>query len=160
MTSQRLLKLLALVSIATSIAAFWLWRSTGETPSPWLMRASIAAFAGALLAGLICEVTRPRLMLRFLASLFALIAVIAFAADFSHTGGSFKATSLMGHLNDFAPSLLTSAKNAMSHSPLPFLWDPLLTTLLSYPTFAIFAALALTAGLASRPRREVRIFVN
>lgn len=162
MTSQRLLKFLFLVSFGATMTALWLWRSTGEPPSPWLIRGAIAAFGAGFVVFVVSDVTRPRLMLRFLASLFALIAVIAFAADFSHAGtnGGFNATSLMSHWNDFAPSMLASAKTAVLRSPVSLVWDPVLTTLLASPTFVIFAALAFWSGIASRPRREIRIFVN
>ena len=102
-------------------------------------------------------------MLRFLAMLFAMIAVIAFAGDFAHSGtdGSigFKSTSLMGHLEEFVPLLLASVKASVSRSS-PLLWDPLLTGLFGFPTFVVFGALAAACGFSSRPREHVRIFIN
>ncbi len=162
MTSQRLLKVLAFLSLLATIAAVLLWRQTGVAPSPWLVRFSIATFAAALLVGLIGDDTRPRIMLRFLAALLALIAVIAFAADFSHYGAAhpgFSATSLMTRWNELAPSLLAATKAAVMHSA-PLVWEPLLTTVLELPAFMIFGALAALMGFAGRPRREIRIFVN
>lgn len=164
MTSQRLLKFLAFISLVATVSALVIWHSSGEAPPPWIVHLAAGAFAAALAIGVIAEETRPRLMLRFLAALFALIAVIAFASDFSHQGAGgqtgFRATSLMVHWQEFAPSLLASTKASIARSASPLVWDPLLLTLLGFPTFAIFAVLAALAGYASRPRKQVRIFVN
>ncbi len=163
MTAQHLLKLLALLSLVLTIAAITLWWTTGETPSPWLVRASLTSFALALLTGLIGQDTRPRVMMRFLAALFAIISAIAFAADFSHTGPdgeSFKLTSLMTHLNERTPSLVASSKATVTRTLGDAAWDPMLTSVLSLPATVIFAGLAAAFGFAGRPRRRVRIFVN
>ena len=162
MSSQRLFQILLFIVIAATGAAIWIWRTSGEPPPVWLNHVIFATVLAALAVFLISDALRPRLMLRFLASLFALIGVIAFAADYTHGGsaGAFKATSFLAHCNDFAPSLLASVKSSFARSPVPFVWDPVLSTLLGYPTSVIFAVLALVTGLASRPRREVRIFVN
>ncbi len=163
MSSQRLLKLLAFISLSATIAAIWMWRTTGAPPSPWLLRTSLVSFAGAVIVGVCAQATRPRLMLRFLAMLFSMIAVIAFAGDFAHSGPDgtvgFKATSLMGHLEEFVPLLLASAKASVSRSS-SFVWDPLLTGLFGFPTFVVFGALASICGFSSRPREQVRIFIN
>lgn len=156
MNSQNLLKLLAVLSLVATVA---IWRTAGAAPSPWLVRLSVGLFGTALLVGLITPATRPRLMLRFLAALFALVAVIALAADFSHAGG-FTSTALMKHWSDLAPSLLNIVKSMLLHSPVPFLWQPVLTHLLALPTYLIFAVLALLAGFAGRPRHQIQIFVN
>jgi hypothetical protein len=162
MSSQRLFQLLLGLIIAETAGAIWIWRTTAELPPSWLNRAIIVTAVLASIVFMISDTLRPRLMLRFLASLFALIAVIAFTADVSHPGaaGGLKATSLMAHWNDFAPSLLASTRASFARSGAAFLFDPVMTTILSYPTFLLFSALALIAGLASRPRREIRIFVN
>jgi hypothetical protein len=163
MTAQRLLKALALLSLVLTIAAISLWWTTGETPSPWLVRASLTSFALALLTGLIGQDTRPRVMMRFLAALFAIIAAIAFAADFSHSGPAgmgFKLTSLIEHLNERTPSLVASSKASITRTLGDAAWDPVVTSVISLPAAVIFAGLAAAFGFAGRPRRRVRIFVN
>ena len=163
MSSQRLLKLLAFVSFCATAGAVWMWRTTGAPQSPWLLRTSLVSFAGAVIVGVCAEATRPRLMLRFLAMLFAMIAVIAFAGDFAHPGPNvtvgFKATSLMSHLEEFVPLLLASVKASVVRTS-GFVWDPLLTGLFGFPTFVVFGALAFACGFSSRPREHVRIFIN
>ena len=107
--------------------------------------------------------TRPRLMLRFLAALFALFALISLAGDLSRPaigGESFAATSLMQHLQALAPSFVAALEKSVSRSIGPFVWDPLLTSILGLPASLIFLMLAIAAGIAGRPRRRVQIFVN
>ena len=76
-------------------------------------------------------------MLRFLAALFALFTLIAFAADVSRPpvdGQSWAAISLLQHLQTLAPVVRYGAP-AVSHTldrPL-LLWNPILTSVLSLP---------------------------
>jgi hypothetical protein len=162
MTTQRLTKLFALFAMIAALAAVYVWR-TGQPPSPWLTRASIASGAAAFVLFVVDRQTRPRIMIQFLAGLFATIALFTFAADFSAaraTGSSFHATALIDRLFDFAPSILTSARNAITRTLGEFAWDPLLRIILDLPAFLVFMLLAALCGFAGRPRREVQIFIN
>ena len=163
MTTQRLLNLLLLVSTVATLAAIYIWRQTGELPPPLLIRCAVVALIAALVGFVISEETRPRLMLRFLAALFATIGLVAFAADFSSTGtehAGFAATSLLERLSELAPSLLNSIKTSVTRSLGPNAWDSVMTTVLGLPAFLIFAALAASCGFAGRPRKRIEIFVN
>lgn len=157
-SSQTLLKLLALLSLVLALAAIFSWRQTGSA-SPWLSRGAIGAFAAALLVGLFDQETRPRLMLRFLAALFALIAIVALAADYSRAGG-FAATSLIGHITELSPSLLAALRSATNKAAGPVAWESIVVPALSLPTFVIFGLLAVLAGYSGRPRDQVKIFIN
>lgn len=161
-TSQGLLKLLALLSVGLTIAAVVVWRQSGEA-QPLLARGAAAALALALVIGLIDKETRPRVMLRFLSALFALIAVVALASDVTSSGGSlirFSPTSLLGHITELSPSLHAALRSAAVKTLGPSAWDPFALSVLSLPTFVIFGALALAMGYAGRPREDVRVFVN
>jgi len=158
MNAQLLLKLFALASIAATAAAIAIWRQTGTAPPSWLLKVSLATFVAAMLTGLAGAETRPRLMLRFLAALSALVSAIALISDM--TGGKSGFTSLLAHLSDFVPSLVSSANARVTALFGPAAWDPIATTVLSIPTFATFAALAVALGFASRSRQKLRIFVN
>jgi hypothetical protein len=163
MTTSRLLKFFAILSLLSTVTALWLWYATGEPPARWLIRLSVASFFAALVTSLIDVDTRPRLMLRFLAALFALFALIAFAADISRPamdGGTRGAISLLQHLQTLAPTFVAALERTVEHSTAPFVWDPLLTSILSLPAWLIFLALAAGAGFLGRPRQRVRIFVN
>jgi len=164
MTSSRLLKLFAGLSGLCILAAFWLWHATGEAPDRWLIRLAGASFLAALVIGLVDAGSRPRLMLRFLAALFALVTLIAFAADISRPpsgdGQSHGAIPLMQHLQTLAPSLVAEVERSVSRSIGPFAWDPVLTSILALPASLIFLVLAIAAGWLGRPRRRVQIFIN
>ena len=164
MTSSRLLQVFAGLCVLSVLSAFWLWHTTGEAPDPWLIRLVGASFLGALVMGLVDPGTRPRLMLRFLGALFALVMIIAFAADISRTpaedGHSRGAISLMQHLQTLAPALVAALERSVSGSIGPYFWDPVLTSVLALPASLIFLLLAITTCWLGRARRRVQIFVN
>jgi hypothetical protein len=163
MTSSRLFKAFALVSLLCVSAAVWLWHTTGEPPNHWLARIAITSLFAALVVGVVNPDTRPRMLMRFLAALFALFALIAFAADFSRPaldGQSRAAISLLQHLQTLAPSFVAALKRSVENTIGTFAWDPVLTSVLSLPASLIFFVLAAVAGILGRPRRRVRIFVN
>jgi hypothetical protein len=163
MSSSRLLRVFAVLSLLSTTAALWLWYSTGEPPDHLLVQVSVVSFVAALVMSVIDADTRPRLMLRFLAALFALFALIAFAADVSRPpldGQSQPAISLLQHLRSLAPALVQAMERSVSRSTDPFVWDPILTTILSLPASLIFLVLAIGAGFLGRPRRRVKIFIN
>jgi hypothetical protein len=163
MNSQNLLKLLSVVSLIASASAIYIWRDTGEAPSPWLIRGAIAALAAALAVFVINSETRPRIMLQFVAAVFAMLAFFTFASDFSAartaaSGAHF--LSLLERMNELAPSATSSLKASVIRVAGAEAWDPVLTTILALPAYLFFAVLAAIAGYAGRPRREVRIFIN
>lgn len=100
---------------------------------------------------------------RFLASLFLLIAVIAFVADATPTVGEaagFSATSIAEQWAAVAPSSLESTRQSISHATFPWVWDNLVAPVLSVPTFLFFGLLALLCGYAGRRRHRVNIYIN
>lgn len=158
MNAQLLLKLFALVSITATVAAVAIWRQTGAAPPSWVLKVSLATFVAAVVTGLAGAETRPRLMLRFLAALSALVSAIALVSDMTGEKAGF--TSLLAHLSEFVPSLVGSASARVTALFGPAAWDPVATTVLSIPTFVTFAALAVALGYASRSRQKLRIYVN
>lgn len=109
--------------------------------------------------------TSPRRMavLRFLASLFLLIAVVALVSDITRASAgdaSFTATSIAKHWAGVAPASLQSAKAVVSRAAHPLVWDPLVTSLINLPAFVLFGVLALICGVAGRRRARLNVFVN
>lgn len=162
MTSQRLMKLFAIVALTAVLGAIYDWRTTEDVPSPWLIRLAIAASSAAFVLFVVNPRTRPRIMLQFLAALFATMALFTFAADYSAPGTEtgFHSTSVLGRMTDLAPSLVEAARRGVTRSLGETVWDPLLTSLFSMPAFLFFLVLAALAGYAGRHRREVQIFIN
>ena len=150
------------MAVLATLAALIVWRSTEEPPPFWLQLIAMASGIAALVIALVSKHTRPRLMLRFLAALFALLAVIAFASDWTIArsgAGDVGSASLLDHLTTFTPSLIASIKNSTSEMN-SVLWDPVLTSVLNLPAWLLFAILAILSGYAGRPRHQVRIFIN
>ncbi len=161
MTSSVLLKISAALAALCAAAYAWLWYATGEPPTPWLIRLAAASLLVALVAGLVNGETRPRLMLRFLAALFALLTLISFAADVSRPRADGEgAISLLQHLHSLAPAFLAALERTVTRATDAFVWDPVLTTILSLSATMIFLLLTIACGYLGRPRRRVRIFAN
>jgi hypothetical protein len=161
MKSAVLLKIFAALAVVSGAGYIWLWYATGEAPTPWLIRIAAVCLLFALAAGVINSETRPRMMLRFLAALFALFTLISFAADVSRplTDGP-GAISLMQHLHNLTPAFLSALERTVVRATDAFAWDPVLTSILSLPATMIFLLLAITCGYLGRPRRRIRIFAN
>ncbi len=100
---------------------------------------------------------------RFLAALFALVAVIAIIADATPVitgGGAFSPKSVTQHWMELSPKTLESAKASVSRSASPALWEGLSSSILAIPTFAVFAIASAIFGYIGRHRRRVNVFVN
>ncbi|MBS0239632.1 MAG: hypothetical protein JSS54_06740 [Proteobacteria bacterium] len=163
MTSSVLLKIFAGLAVLSAAAYGCLWYAAGEPNNGWLLHLALAAFLIAVVMSVVNPETRPRLMLRFLAALFALCTLIAFAADISTVpvdGSSPGAISLMQHLQSWAPAFLAALQRSVTNSMQPILWDPVLTSVLSLPGTLIFLLLTIACGYLGRPRRRIRIFAN
>ncbi len=102
-------------------------------------------------------------VLRFLASLFALIAVVALVSDATPAlsgTGPFKATSIIGYWRELAPSTLLTARAAVTRMTFPWVWDPMLTSVLNLPASALFGGLAIVCGYFGRRRERLKLHVN
>ena len=160
MKSATLLKVFSVLALLSAGAYALLWYTSGELPTPILIRIAAISLVVALVAGLANPDTRPRIMLRFLAALFALFTLISFAADVSRPRSDGDgAISLMQHLHTLAPAFLTALERTSAHTSA-YLWDPILTTVLSLPATIIFLLLAIACGYLGRPRRRIQIFAN
>ena len=107
-------------------------------------------------------VLRPAL--RFLGALLLLAATIALASDVtrwqSGVAPSWTFESLSGHINDLAPATLKSIGSAVAESLHPWVWDPVLTTILACPAWLLFFVFGSALLYVSRERRRINIFVN
>lgn len=102
-------------------------------------------------------------VLRFFASLFLLVAVVAFVADLTpwlQGSKPLAATSFSKQWSDMAPATMQTAKAAVTRSLGAWSWDWLIGSVIRLPTSVLFGLLALACGYAGRRRRRVDIFVN
>jgi hypothetical protein len=101
--------------------------------------------------------------LRFLASLFALIAVVALVADLTPalTGtGGFTAHSVVSYWAELAPASLVATRASIVENSFPWLWNPMLLSILSAPMSLLFGSLALVCGYFGRRRLQMKAHVN
>jgi hypothetical protein len=101
--------------------------------------------------------------LRFLAGLFALIAIIALVADATpwlNGSGPFAGTSFETQWERISPNSLAAARDRVSMSVSPAAWSALEAMVIGFPTWAVFGTLSLITGTFGRRRRRVNIFVN
>ena len=113
------------------------------------------------IVGAIWAMLRPAL--RFIASVFMLVAIIALVADItrmqlSAPGPTFAPLAM--HFREIIPGTLLAAEKAISSGAHPLVWNPLLTTLIAVPTWILFAVLSLLILYAIRERAKVNIFIN
>ncbi len=100
---------------------------------------------------------------RFLAALFALIAIVALVADGTPrlTGaGPFGSTSFETQWERISPNSLKSARESVSNSVSPAAWRGLEAAVLGFPTWGVFGTLALLCGFIGRRRHRINVFVN
>jgi hypothetical protein len=96
-------------------------------------------------------------ILRFLAALFLLLAVVLFVAEMTQQGTH---TSTAIHWQTISPSSFAALQQVVTQRLGAWAWDPIVTSILSLPAYMLFGGLALLCGIAGRRRRVVNVFVN
>jgi len=101
-------------------------------------------------------------LLRFLASAFLLIAVIAAVNDVTRSLAANRATviSTHEHWSRLAPVTLAAARGSVQRNTHPLVWELGLAKILQLPAWGLFGVLGLTLAYAGRRRRQVNIFAN
>ena len=101
--------------------------------------------------------------LRFLASLFALVAVVALVTDATPAWNGtapFEATSVIGHWRELAPASLEAARMTVTQSAPSWVWDTVIMGILNVPTFGLFGLLAVISGYFGRHRHQLKVHIN
>lgn len=96
-------------------------------------------------------------MLRFLAALFLLVAVILFVAGLTQQGTH---TSTATHWQNVSPSSYAAFQASITQKLGAWAWDPVVLSILRLPAYILFGGLAIVSGIAGRRRRVVNVFVN
>jgi hypothetical protein len=102
-------------------------------------------------------------VLRFLASLFALIAVLAFVTDATPAligTGAFKANSVVGYWRELAPSTLITVRAAITRATFPWVWESMIASVLNLPASVLFGALAVVCGYFGRRHESMKLHIN
>ncbi len=103
-----------------------------------------------------------RRLFRIVSALLLATAMILLVIDGTRmlASGALFVTSLGGTWDGFFPGTIEAAQTYVETSAHPLLWDPLITTLLSWPGWAVFGGLGIAFALLGRTpnrRRLVRI---
>lgn len=96
-------------------------------------------------------------ILRFLAALFLLLAVVLFVAGMTQQGTH---TSTAAHWQAISPSSHEAFKAGITERIGAWAWDPVVSGVLQLPAYLLFGTLALIFGIAGRRRRVVNVFIN
>jgi hypothetical protein len=102
-------------------------------------------------------------LLRFLAGILLLVAVIAAVNDVTRSmlaAQRLPSVTTYEHWSRLAPSTLTLTRNAVQRNTHPLVWDPALVSVLQLPAWGLFGLLGVLAAYAGRRRREVNVFAN
>jgi hypothetical protein len=102
-------------------------------------------------------------VLRFLTSVFALIAVLALVSDATpalYGTQPFKMTTIIGYWQLLAPASLAAAQAAVAKASFPWVWDPGIMSVLNLPTPVLFGALAVVCGIFGRRREKMKVHIN
>jgi hypothetical protein len=102
-------------------------------------------------------------VLRFLASLFALVAVVALVADATpalYGAAPFKLTTVAGDWQLLAPATLAATRTAVTNATAPWVWDTAVMSVLNRSTPVLFGVLALVFGFLGRRREEMKLHIN
>lgn len=101
--------------------------------------------------------------LRFLASFFALIAIVALVADATpalNGTGRFVAHSVINYWAELAPASLVATRANIVAMTSEWVWNPALLSILSAPMSVLFGTLALICGYFGRRRAQMKVHVN
>lgn len=101
--------------------------------------------------------------LRFLASFFALIAIVALVADATpalNGTGHYVAHSVMNYWTELAPASLVATRANIISMTSEWVWNPALLSVLSAPMSLLFGTLALVCGYFGRRRAQMKLHVN
>lgn len=100
------------------------------------------------------------LVFRFLAAIFALLAVIVLVNDASTPGTASAFVSLAEHWQRVSPKSWTATTTAIGHTGAEVMWTYGAVPLLTIPTVILLALAALACGYAGRRRDRVNVFIN
>ena len=92
--------------------------------------------------------------------LFAMVAIVVDGTKTLAANGELVVTSFGQQWLEFNPDSLFAAKKAVEQQLHPLVWDPLIATLLLWPTWVIFGGLGILLYWVGRKRYRVELYAN
>ncbi len=100
-------------------------------------------------------------LLRILGGWSLIIAIMALVYDLTLlTQGIYRLTSVGRHWFALSPSTLNLSQAGIERHVHPYLWNPVLTSVLTTPAFLVFGLLGIALYAIGRRRPAVNIFAN
>ena len=104
-----------------------------------------------------------KLILRMLGIILLLFAMVALVVDGTKTlsaNGQLIVTSFGQQWLLFSPDSLFATKKAIEDQLHPLIWDPIIATLLLWPTWVILGGLGILFYWIGRKRYRVNLYAN
>lgn len=92
--------------------------------------------------------------------LLAMVAAVVDATKSLAGGGAWVVTPMSEQWQSLSPETLRDAKAAIETNVGPFLWDPVMTTILHAPTWVVFGILGVLLYWLGQKRKPVEVFIN
>jgi len=103
------------------------------------------------------------LLLRFIGVWFLLIAMVAAVVDATKSlagGGTWVVTPMGEQWRAINTQSLDAVKAWIVSHAGPFVWDPLISTILNAPTWVVFGILGVLLYWLGQKRKPVEVFIN
>ena len=92
--------------------------------------------------------------------LLAMVAAVVDATKCLAGGGAWVVTPMGEQWQALSPETLRDVKAAIETNVGPFLWDPVMTTVLHAPTWVVFGILGVLLFWLGQKRKPVEVFIN
>jgi hypothetical protein len=102
-------------------------------------------------------------VLRILGVWLLLLAMVAAVVDATKSlagGGAWVVTPMGEQWRQLAPDTLIVSKTWIETNAGKFLWDPVIVSILSAPTWVVFGILGVFLYWLGQKRKEVEVFIN
>jgi len=101
-------------------------------------------------------------LLRLLAGVFLIVAVIAAVNDVTRSLAANRAVAISTyeHWSNLAPVTLAAARGSVQRNTHSLVWDLGPAKILQAPAWGLFGVLGLMLAYAGRRRRQVNVFAN
>ena len=102
-------------------------------------------------------------LIRLVGVWFLLLAMVAAAIDATKSlagGGAWVVTPMGEQWKALNAQSLDAAKAWVTSNAGPYLWDPIITTILHAPTWVVFGILGVLLYWLGQKRKPVEVFIN
>jgi hypothetical protein len=92
--------------------------------------------------------------------LLAMVAAVIDATKSLGSGGIWVATPMMEEWTSLSPDTLAAFKTSVLTYTAPYVWDPVLTTIMHAPTWVVFGVLGIGFYWLGQKRKPAELYIN